>query len=833
MSETKQIKFQFVVDENSARSVNRVLDDMIRKAQELGKAMAGVAGQGIMGGAKVGGGAPSPQSTLAGKGGTAAASGGGKASFTSVLTANADGFKRLASEGGAAMKVMADALHRGIGAQQNDLKALDKTIADLAKRYQELGIAQARSVSQGMKAGDAERLYGGERERIQEKLLEAGTKRGDVAAEGQKLHALAKEQRLRASGFSSEAEAEAFDRHAAGIDSRSPDEIAAGIGGRKAALKGMLGKLKPSGIGSVGAGIAGALAVANFGLDESLAGNRSYASEEGKRGQLVESKIRQMHAGDTRWLFNLKMQQRDADARKDLEAQTSGVAANAEQIRAGVGQFAGSIPVVGGIARAIGLVGPDTGGGALGGFTTAHQQSNMAENAFKQLDEKAKGTAMLYANMAQESFQGRMAQSIQMQRIMGVGGLQQKKGAGDRVYENQAGDLITKLEGQGYTAGEYLGAFQGLRSSAGGKFAGRNAWTAMAAQAQGYGGFSELMGASARLGQGKTLAMGALGGGIDKAAGIQLGQGVLGQGFDVRGTTSGYGALAAAQAGMGFTGASSDFNKVQQAVAGLQYGSTITQGGVDSYQQGRNLISAIGLNASGSSYSQDFLANGMSMKQMLDMANGGKMTETAKALGLTPDKIKEQLGESMGSVFDRFVDEGKNDPMSKAIRGYQASGMGYGDYLKKLRKEGDVDTIKTLGASSALLTGGDEEAGVGAARILSGQGEKLKSGKIGGGVGGAEKTSLAAQEELQKKIDASLKVIGKDLEDTIKAMPEATKKLANFGENLSQEAGDMMKALADLTDSFNKAAVAFDPSKAKQQPGKPGAPAASKAVPKK
>ena len=83
----------------------------------------------------------------------------------------------------------------------------------------------------------------------------------------------------------------------------------------------MLGKLKPTGIGSIGAGIAGAVAVANFGLDESLAGNRAYASEEGKRGQLVEGKIRQMHQGDTRWLFSRKMQQRDAQAREDLAKQ--------------------------------------------------------------------------------------------------------------------------------------------------------------------------------------------------------------------------------------------------------------------------------------------------------------------------------------------------------------------------------------------------------------------------------------------------------------------------------------------------------------------------------
>jgi hypothetical protein len=775
MSESKAIKFSFAVDENSARSVNRVLDGMIKKAQELGKAMSSMGGNGVLGGFKAGAGTPSAQSTLSK---AAGASSPQKMSFTSILGGSADGFKKLAAESGAAMKAMTDNLTRATSQQQSAVDKLSKELENLAKMYEKVGGASSGSFG----------------EKLQDQIMNKAKEASSARSELSKLK-------------------EAQGSMMSGPRDDIPNGGISGGGG-----KSFLSKFRPSGFGSMMSGLAGLAGVANFGLDEALSSNRAYSSAEATRGSLVENRIRGMHAGDTKFLFNLKMQQRDADARKDLEAQTSGTAANAEQIRGGLGQALGSLPILGGIARAIGITGPDTGGGILGGFTTTGQQSRMGQNALGQLDEKQRGTAMLYSNMAQDSFTSRRGASINMQRVIGIGGLRQRKDG--QGYENQAGDLMTKLEGQGYDGGAYTSALAGLRGQAGSRFAGKNAYMSMAASAQGYGGFDQLLAASGRVGQGKTLAMGALGGGIDKAAGIQLGLGVLGGGYDPRGTTDSRGTLAAAQSGMNFTGGVSDFNKVQQAIGGLNYGSGITMGGIDSYQQGRNLTSAIGLNSSGSTYSQDYLANGMSMKQMLDMSNGGKLTETAKALGLNSDKIKAQLSDSMGSVFDRYVDEGKDDPMSKAIKGFQNSGMGYSDYLKKLKSNGDIDSIRTLGASSAMLTGGNEEEGIGAAQILSGQGAKLKSGAIGGAIGGAEKTSLESQEELQKKVDTTLKIIGKDLQDTIKAMPQAAGKLEGFGANMAAEAKDMIAALANLTSAMDAASTKL---------GKPRPPAGSQA----
>lgn len=782
--EAKSIKFKFVVDEQSAQRVNRVLDEMIKRAEQLAKTLQGVSG-GLLGGGSVGGGgrSPSAQSTLATSGSSTTTQ---KVSFASILTQNVDMFKKIASEGGTAMKALGDAVGRGTDQQRREIDKLQRSLENLAKTYDRLGGAGGQHA-----------------DKLQQKIL--GVSQRIAGHEGQ----LAKLQSMAppgAPGAELMPEVPWPDAARPGLFRRmmnrlySPGAPAGGGsgGGSGALIQGFM-PTGLRGIAGVASGIAGA---ANFALDETLSGSRSYASAEGRRGQLLESKIRQMHAGDTRWLFNLTQIQRDSEARKDLAAQTSGTAAQLEQVRSGAGQLAGSIPVLGAIARTLGLVGPDQGGGALGGFTTTTQQSNMLENSLKQMDEKSKGTAMLYANMAQESFQQRLGTSIALQRTMGLGGLQKDpKGA----YRNQAGDLITRLEGEGYDPSQYMSAFTGIRGGSGAHFAGKAAYLAMAANAQGFGGFDQLLNASRRLGQGSKLALGAVGGGIDKAAGIMLGNGVLGQGYDPTGTTSGVGTLAAIQAGMGFTGASSDFNKAAAAIGGLKLGSSITSGSVDGYQQGRNLVGAIRIDPQGSISAQDYLAS-RSMKQLLDMSRGGKMTQLAKDLDLTPSMFENQLSDSMGSVFDRFTDTTDN-PQSRAINAFRDSGMGYGDYLKKLRGEGDLDSIKTLGAASAWLTGGDEEEGVAAARILSGSGERLKNGKVGGKVGGAEKDALESREALQKKVDDVLKVIGDDLRSTIKSLPEATKIVTNMGENLGKEAGEMIEALNSLTAAFSAAAA--------------------------
>jgi hypothetical protein len=274
----------------------------------------------------------------------------------------------------------------------------------------------------------------------------------------------------------------------------------------------------------------------------------------------------------------------------------------------------------------------------------------------------------------------------------------------------------------------------------------------------------------------------ALGGGIDTAAGIMLGKGVLGSGFDARGTTSGAGILNAAQ-GPGFTwGGPQDFNQVQQILAGMQMGSTITTGGLDTYQAGRNIISAIAANPGGTTYAQDYLGTGMNLKQLMDAA-GGDMTKTAVALGLTPEMAQEQLGASVGSVLERFQDQGGDDPMSRAIRGYRESGMDITDYARQLYKSGKRDEAEAIGSYYGLVTGEGEEGGVGLMGLMGGVGTKgVKKEGPAGSIDDATKAQLKAEAEQLKKDAAALQAAYRDIIDSLKANAPMQKMMQNFGE---------------------------------------------------
>ena len=84
---------------------------------------------------------------------------------------------------------------------------------------------------------------------------------------------------------------------------------------------------------------------------------------------------------------------------------------------------------------------------------------------------------------------------------------------------------------------------------------------------------------------------------------------------------------------------------------------------------------------------------------------------------------------------------------------------------------------------------------------------------------------MESKQKLQEQVDTTLKIIGESLQATYKALPEATKKLSSFGQNMSAEADDTIKALGELTLSFRAAAAVMDGISGRKSP----APAASKA----
>jgi hypothetical protein len=310
------------------------------------------------------------------------------------------------------------------------------------------------------------------------------------------------------------------------------------------------------------------------------------------------------------------------------------------------------------------------------------------------------------------------------------------------------------LHRQGFSTGEALAAE--MQSKQG---AGSTAYSGAirGANAAGWGEYGSLLLSSARMGN-AGLAQMALGGGINRAAGLQLGQGLVGSGFDPRGTVSAEAALGAFQGGYGsLMGKNSDpashFNFVNQALAGMQAGDAIVGGRTSGFQSGMNILSAIGAASGSDTYAQDYLANGMSFKQMMAGASGN-LTETARLSGLTPEMMKKQLGQSSGAALAGWVDQGSMDQRSRAMRKYAASGQTPDEFLKTA----SIDEAKSIGVTLGMMNPDiGEEGGIGWAMMQKGIGTKAKKGKAPwGGVDSKEGQDRENEAEQMKKDAAQL-----------------------------------------------------------------------------
>lgn len=773
--EAKEMKFKFVVDEASVRQVHRMLDDIISKAQKVGQALQGAGGFLGGGGITAGGKPPSAQSTLARAGAQAQ---NVPVSFAKLVSQNVDAFKQVAREGGAAARAMGDSLGKSISDQERRIAGLRQAVMSLGQAYERVGSSAQKAL-------------------VSQKMVEIGGKLGTA------------EERLSTLRATQASSRELMP------EVPWPARTPYGVGGPPPLPGATPPAPEAGGGGFFGKGFKGALgsAVAVIGAAAVL-GNEfqniqdSTNKWKSARNQMMSDQMHRMKSMDlSQGVAVLRASKRSGEFMAGAEGNAlhqatgtiSGITSVADAILGAPVKLVKGLIGGGGVSGGEG--GP--GGATLGGLTPQGISQDKLRKTMEVIETERQAMG-IREKMALDDFSSSMGSRIRAQRVMGIRGFERDKSG---QYVNQYGDLQAQLMAGGYDVSEYMGAFQGLRSAAGSRFAGRNAYTAMAAQAQGFGDFAGLMATSARVGQGANLAFGAIGGGVDKSAGIMLGQAMLGSGFDIRGTTTGEGALTAAQAGMGFTGGAGDFNLAQRASAGLEFGGRLTGGQLDPLQQARNLVTAIGVDPSGGTYAQDYLANGMSLKQQLDMAHTGQLTATARALGIDQGMIKQQLGGTMSSVFERFADTGENTPMAQAVRNFRKSGMSATDYLQSLRgTKGGAEQIEQLGVAFAQVTGAGEEEGVGLAQLLSGANEKtLKRGGIGGRIGGAEKAALDAQAEIQKDLNDKLKGLGSTVEDAAKANAAAFKVFGQANEDLGTSSGKFVESIDKMVDALEAA----------------------------
>ena len=464
-------------------------------------------------------------------------------------------------------------------------------------------------------------------------------------------------------------------------------------------------------------------------------------------------------------------------------------------------------------------------GGELTGLTDVGMETAKYQR-MQETMEKIKATMQFQASFGRgmEYVDQTRSDRMMLSRA-GMGGFNRDPKTGEW---NIAGTskLLQNLEAQGYGAGELTSAkFQG-QALGGRAFGGRMAWDIMGAQAAGYGQVGDVLGAAARglgLGGGafrgkgtgraetRGLAQSALGGGIDVGAGLQLGQSLFG--FDPRGTVSGAGALAAIQGGMSFTGGPADFNQVARAQLGMQ-GLDRLSAGFDPYQQGRNIVSAVGIMPGATTYAQDVLGGKLSTKELLELASGRGGGPMSRAFGIGKDEATAQLGGMTAGLFGRHIEQGGDDPVSRAMRAMRGSGMSETDFMAQLGSQARGkgagakearSQLEALGAYAGFEMGGDVEGGVGMVEILSGvkglAGRDLKKGKLP--YGSIDELEAKQREqhviEMQKQQSALEKNI-QSIVDAIGSLGGAEEKTAGFG---------MLKGSVDslITDFANLSAA--------------------------
>jgi hypothetical protein len=790
MSDPKQLRFQFVVDEASLQKTRQLIReltaDLVKLNAEAGKA-GGMGGGGGAGLNVSAGGRQSPEQQRV----LTKMAPVGRQLVQGFLDQKQI-FKGIADGSKDSLRVMTDSLKTAIAAQKRELQDLDATAAKLAQRYDSLG-----KTMKGMQGGWDQGMiprFQGKQDQVAGEHFEVMSRR---ASAQQSMQALEEHGRQ-------------FGIRPPPLPTRVTDDMivgeggGGGSGGGGGGGPGLFGprKLGPKMMAAMkiaGLVVAGGDAI----LDQSMASISGMSGMQSRRADVVTGQMQRLMGGDVKLLY--AMQNMRGNDLQDLRDRTDSFSAKADVVRGSIGQTIAGAPVIGPVARMLGIGGGKGGNGGIGGaWTTGEQQSGLAENAIAQAEAYSK--SLILENMGMDRFSGSLGARVGAGRTLGLG----------RNYDRRSGSWIDSyarqedaLRARGYSIEEAQGAKMQLQGMGGERFAFQHMDAAMRANAQGLGGYGNLLAAGQRAGIGEDFARGAIGGGIDANAGIQLGSSIIGSGFDPRGTTTGMGALMAAQGGFGWTGNASDFNLAQRAAMGLGMGDSLTTGGLDPYQRARNLVSSVNANPGMSIYGQDFLANGMSMKQMIDMGTGNSpMTATAEALGLSPDMIKKQLGSSVSSVTDRFKDTGGVDPMSQTLRAFRqfqgGGGGGISEFFDSIKdKDAKTAAVRNLGAFYGIQTGQGEEAGLGLMGLEAGLSNAeigtLKKGQVGRGIGQTEKDALKGMAEASKQVTTALEGMDERLNNAFKAIPEKFATMKTFGESLDKSANDFVKSLTELT----------------------------------
>lgn len=262
---------------------------------------------------------------------------------------------------------------------------------------------------------------------------------------------------------------------------------------------------------------------------------------------------------------------------------------------------------------------------------------------------------------------------------------------------------------------------------------------------------------------------------------------------------TGLGALGMLGMGLGGRGDVTNRMVAEQNMRGFGQMQNLMSGNIDAYQQGRNLQIAIGAAPTSGIYAQDYLATRMNMTQMADIFAGtGKVSNVARAMGVTEDMVKGFGRGVMGSSMERLIDDPAmaNTTMGKTVASIMNSGLDPNAWFKEQSKNKKFNKNEAVsGFAAALLSTGQadsEAAAEGMARQMFGLGRKASTAgkKVGDAAGSS--LELKQAEESAKMLQEKTKLIteeASELAATIAVHTDTVKKMSALAkdQNTTQE----------------------------------------------
>lgn len=796
--EQKEIRFKFIVDEQSAQRVNRVLDEMIKRAETLAKTLSSVGGigggGGLLGGGSVGGRSPSAQSTMA----TASGSSTQKVSFASALTQNVDMFKKVAQEGGNAMKVLGDAVNRGAETQRREIFRLQGALDALVKTYDKLG------GSGGNMAGP-----------LQSKIMGVQSRIYSHQATLQKL------QSMQAGGPELMPEVPWPEAAKPGMFQRFRGWANSG---------GSIGQVvnQIPGLGGISSLLSNPTALATAGLVASGAALKSQIQAAVRApeisGQARLDVLRQgpteyarkLRSGDLSDLRAMNDIQSDADKRREYnEINGDGSGSIRGNLREGGYRYDAIKAAFGRSWREGFDVLSDPGN------STDYQNIKKAKLR-EQLDRTIEERGVL-EDIQRDASSGALGKMSTM-RSLGIGDGKKKTGA----YRSNAERFLAAY-GQ-FDASEVVGAVQGIAGSGTRGAAYKNGLlsTVLQAQAGGIGGAANIGGVMSR--QGGTA-------GSDF---IDLLRSVAGAGTDVStaGLLGGYVAQQADRSGIGGFGGGGLLGAVSYGTQGADGGMIARQnvGGMDQFQgllsgtrdpaqKAQNFLLARRSAPDAGYYAQQYLATKLDASRIAEVMSGTfELTPEERNLGITSEMLTRQATAVQGSTRFRAMTGGfkKGSDPEKMLTAMQA-----GQDMKKYAMENfGMDTEDAVSTYATALRAGNESLSLkdamGQARMnLYGLGVGAKKGKMIGDVaGGSFEAKVAKEEAEKKKTDLDVKdALMKELEDATVGNAEKYRRLYTSSQNLAITADTVATIIKNFSAAL-KAATSGQAGTTKVQPKK-------------